>query len=77
MKADQLGQIVERFQAAPAAFEPHVHSYGPVVVMISCTNVRQAEALAELLRHVRTDMAALLKEIRVEVEPAQLAMELE
>lgn len=76
MKADQLDQIVERLQAAPARFEPHVHSYGPIVVMITCTNKQQADALAELLRHVRADMAALLKEIQVEVEPCQQAMEL-
>lgn len=76
MKTDQLAQIVTRLQAAPATFEPHVHSYGPVVVMITCASKQQAEALAELLRHIRADMAALLREVNVEIESVQLEMEL-
>lgn len=76
MKADQIKQIVARIQAAPKDFKPRAHTYGPPVVMISCANARQCEALAELLTHVRDDLTALLKEIRVDVEPTQQVMEL-
>jgi hypothetical protein len=74
MKAAQLAAIRERLEAAPTEFVPRVHTYGTVVVMISCANERQAKALAEILSHARSDIEALLGDVTP--EPVQATMEL-
>lgn len=76
MKAEHVEQIVARIQAAPKEFKPVAHTYGLPVVMISCANAHQCEALAELLKHARADLVALLGGIGVDVEPVQKTMEL-
>lgn len=63
--------IRERLKAAPA-FTPYVHTYGSVVVMITCANKREAEALAEFLEHAREDIETLLDGAAAEI--AQMAL---
>jgi hypothetical protein len=75
MKASQLAAIRARLESAPD-FTPRMHSYGTVVVMISCANERQARALTDFLSHVRADISALLKDIDCVAEPEQTVMEL-
>ncbi len=79
MTLDDMIGIHSRLSNVPKELRATAHSYGPPVVMVTCKTAREAELVAQFIRHARRDMCLLLKELgeRREAEQMELFNELQ
>ena len=75
MYLDDVIAIHSRLTNVPKELRATAHTYGPPVVMVTCKTVREAELVAQWIRHAREDMCTLLAELGERKEAEQLAMD--
>lgn len=74
-----LGDIIgihSRLSNVPKELRATAHTYGPPVVMVTCKTPREAELVAQFIRHAREDICTLLTELGERKEIEQVEMEL-
>ncbi len=76
MTLDDIIGIHSRLSNVPKELRATAHTHGPPVVMVTCKTAREAELVAQFIKHAREDMCALLKELgeRKELEQAELEL---
>lgn len=76
MYLDDIIAIHSRLSNVPKELRATAHSYGAPAVLIACKTAREAELVAQFIRHARADMCTLLTELGERKELEQAEMEL-